>query len=68
MKGLSLEQIDRMLEETNARHSSRWAPHSTFAQDMGIVDKGFSISGPSGGGAGMGGSRGVEKVDGKREV
>jgi SP family sugar:H+ symporter-like MFS transporter len=34
-KGLSLEQVDRMLEETTPRTSSKWVPHSTFAADMG---------------------------------
>ncbi|CDK28630.1 unnamed protein product [Kuraishia capsulata CBS 1993] len=43
-KGLTLEQVDRMLEETNARNSSKWVPHSTFAQDMGLSDdKGNSL-------------------------
>lgn len=37
MKGLSLEQIDRMLEETNPRNSAKWVPHSTFAAEMGKV-------------------------------
>ncbi|PMD58830.1 general substrate transporter [Hyaloscypha bicolor E] len=39
-KGLSLEQVDRMLEETSPRTSSKWVPHSTFAADMGLVNKG----------------------------
>ena len=39
-KGLSLEQVDRMLEETNARNSAKWVPHSTFAAEMGLTDKG----------------------------
>ncbi|RDW65174.1 hypothetical protein BP5796_09866 [Coleophoma crateriformis] len=39
-KGLSLEQVDRMMEETTARNSAKWKPHSTFAADMGLVDKG----------------------------
>lgn len=39
-KGLSLEQVDRMFEETNARNSSKWVPHTTFAADMGLTDKG----------------------------
>lgn len=26
-KGLSLEQVDRMLEETTPRTSSKWVPH-----------------------------------------
>ena len=30
-KGLSLEQVGRMLEETSPRYSSKWVPHSTFA-------------------------------------
>jgi len=37
-KGLSLEQIDRMLEEVSPRKSLNWVPHSTFANDMGLVD------------------------------
>ncbi|KAH8795651.1 general substrate transporter [Hyaloscypha finlandica] len=39
-KGLSLEQVDRMLEETTPRTSAKWVPHSTFAADMGMTDKG----------------------------
>jgi MFS family permease len=31
-KGLSLEQVDRMLEETTPRTSAKWAPHSMFAE------------------------------------
>ena len=42
-KGLSLEQVDRMLEETNPRHSAAWKPHSTFAQDMHIAEKNIDI-------------------------
>ena len=38
-KGLSLEQVDRMLEETNPRNSAKWVPHSTFAADMGMVEE-----------------------------
>lgn len=30
-KGLSLEQVDMMLEETTPRNSAKWAPHATFA-------------------------------------
>ncbi|KAA8566939.1 hypothetical protein EYC84_010035 [Monilinia fructicola] len=36
-KGLSLEQVDRMLEETNPRTSAKWVPHSTFAAEMGLA-------------------------------
>lgn len=39
-KGLSLEQVDRMLEETTPRNSAKWVPHSTFAADVGITEKG----------------------------
>lgn len=39
-KGLSLEQVDRMLEETTPRTSSKWVPHSTFAADMGLTKEG----------------------------
>ncbi|KAK1148908.1 hypothetical protein N8T08_007580 [Aspergillus melleus] len=39
MKGLSLEQIDRMLEETNPRNSAQWAPTTTFTQESGLVGK-----------------------------
>ncbi|TVY33949.1 putative glucose transporter [Lachnellula occidentalis] len=39
-KGLSLEQVDRMLEETTPRTSAKWVPHSTFAADVGITEKG----------------------------
>lgn len=37
-KGLTLEQVDRMLEETTPRTSAKWVPHSTFAADAGIKD------------------------------
>ncbi|KAL2036765.1 hypothetical protein N7G274_010489 [Stereocaulon virgatum] len=46
-KGLTLEQVDKMMEETNARHSASWVPHSTFAQEMGLTNKGVSISAPT---------------------
>ncbi|KAL8691852.1 MAG: hypothetical protein Q9218_003013 [Villophora microphyllina] len=39
-KGLSLEQVDRMLEETTPRTSSKWRPHTTFASEMGLTEKG----------------------------
>lgn len=35
-KGLSLEQVDRMMEETTPRNSSKWVPHETFATAMGL--------------------------------
>jgi hypothetical protein len=37
-KGLSLEQVDKMLEEVSPRNSGKWVPHSTFAGEMGLVD------------------------------
>jgi SP family sugar:H+ symporter-like MFS transporter len=39
-KGLSLEQVDRMLEETTPRTSAKWKPTSTFASDMGLTKDG----------------------------
>lgn len=36
-KGLSLEQVDKMMEETNPRTSAAWKPHSTFADEMGLT-------------------------------
>ncbi len=39
-KGLSLEQVDRMMEETTPRNSAKWVPHTTFAADMGLTEKG----------------------------
>lgn len=35
-KGLTLEQVDRMLEETNPRNSAKWRPKTTYAEEMGI--------------------------------
>jgi len=39
-KGLTLEQVDRMFEESTPRTSAKWTPHSTFAADMGLTEKG----------------------------
>jgi hypothetical protein len=33
-KGLSLEQVDKMMEETTPRTSSKWVPHETFASTL----------------------------------
>jgi hypothetical protein len=42
-KGLSLEQVDKMMEETTPRTSAKWVPHETFASKMtaeaGLLDK-----------------------------
>jgi MFS family permease len=34
-KGLSLEQVDRMLEETTPRTSAAWRPKATYAAELG---------------------------------
>lgn len=39
-KGLSLEQVDRMMEETTPRTSSKWVPKTTYAAEMGVDEKG----------------------------
>lgn len=36
-KGLTLEQVDKMLEETTPRTSAKWIPHDTYAVDMGFA-------------------------------
>jgi hypothetical protein len=38
-KGLTLEQVDKMMEETTPRTSSKWKPTSTYADDMGLQEK-----------------------------
>lgn len=38
-KGLTLEQVDKMMEETTPRTSSKWKPHTTFAAEMGLAEK-----------------------------
>ncbi|KAL5346592.1 hypothetical protein ACLOAV_008299 [Pseudogymnoascus australis] len=43
-KGLSLEQVDKMLEETTPRTSNKWVPHSTFAAEMHLAEKGITIA------------------------
>ncbi|KUI56515.1 putative glucose transporter rco-3 [Cytospora mali] len=42
-KGLSLEQVDQMMEQATPRTSARWKPTTTFAAQMssgGMLDKG----------------------------
>ncbi|TIA27670.1 monosaccharide transporter, partial [Aureobasidium pullulans] len=41
-KGLSLEQVDKMLEEVNPRNSAGWKPTTTFANEMGLTKGGVS--------------------------
>jgi MFS family permease len=43
-RGLSLEQVDQMLEETTPRKSAKWLPHSTYVKhaetcSLGSTDK-----------------------------
>jgi MFS transporter, SP family, sugar:H+ symporter len=38
-KGLTLEQVDKMMEECTPLTSTNWKPHSTFALEMGFVSK-----------------------------
>ncbi|KAG4439452.1 hypothetical protein IFR05_005064 [Cadophora sp. M221] len=47
-KGLSLEQVDRMLEEVTPRKSRSWVPHSTFAAEMGMAEKNMHLGGKNG--------------------
>ncbi|KAI8939367.1 hypothetical protein NX059_003152 [Plenodomus lindquistii] len=42
-KGLTLEQVDKMLEESTPRTSRKWKPHSTFAADMHLGEKHIEI-------------------------
>lgn len=37
--GLTLEQVDQMLDETTPRNSAKWVPHSTYAAEMGLANK-----------------------------
>ncbi|KAL4981298.1 general substrate transporter [Aspergillus falconensis] len=38
-KGLTLEQVDKMMEETTPRTSAKWKPHSRFAVETRLTDK-----------------------------
>ena len=37
-KGLSLEQVDKMMEETSPRTSAKWRPTDTYANQAGVRD------------------------------
>lgn len=37
-KGLSLEQVDKMMEEVTARKSANWKPTTTFSSEMGMKE------------------------------
>jgi MFS transporter, SP family, sugar:H+ symporter len=39
-KGLTLEQVDKMMEESTPLTSAKWKPTTTFAAEMGLTDKG----------------------------
>ncbi|KAL5339575.1 general substrate transporter [Aspergillus crustosus] len=43
-KGLTLEQVDKMMEETTPRTSAKWKPHTTYAADMGITEKDVTLT------------------------
>ena len=36
-----------MMEEVNARNSASWKPHSTFAEEMGLTQKGVALDVPA---------------------
>jgi len=38
-KGLSLEQVDKMMEESTPRTSAKWRPTKTFAEEVGNIEK-----------------------------
>ncbi|KAJ5166272.1 Major facilitator-type transporter ecdD [Penicillium canariense] len=46
-KGLTLEQVDKMMEETTPRTSAGWKPHSTFAEEMGVTYSEKVIAAPT---------------------
>ncbi len=46
-KALSLEQVDRMMEETTPRTSKRWIPHSTYAREAGLIKEGGDAPRPT---------------------
>ncbi|CAG7944433.1 unnamed protein product [Penicillium salamii] len=43
-KGLTLEQVDKMMEETTPRTSAKWKPHSTFAAEIGMIDEKAAVA------------------------
>lgn len=43
-KGLTLEQVDKMLEETTPRTSRKWKPTTTFAADMNLSEKPVEVA------------------------
>lgn len=47
-KGLTLEQVDKMLEESTPMSSAKWMPHDTFAQEMGMASEQTASEEPKG--------------------
>lgn len=45
-RGLSLEQVDQMLEESTPATSSRWAPHCVYADEAIRADVAKATEGP----------------------
>ncbi|KAL2820100.1 general substrate transporter [Aspergillus granulosus] len=43
-KGLTLEQVDKMMEETTPRTSAKWKPHGTYAAEMGLTSKDVAMN------------------------
>ena len=43
-KGLSLEQVDKMMEQSTPRTSAKWKPTDTFAHEMGMTDKAGGVA------------------------
>jgi sugar porter (SP) family MFS transporter len=42
-KGLTLEQVDKMLEESTPRTSRKWKPTTTFAAQMNLAEKHIEV-------------------------
>ena len=60
--GLTLEQVDRLMEEVGSpRRSAGWQPHGTYAHDMG-KDAGGKSVGNAATGTGVTHQEGVEKA------
>lgn len=58
MKGLTLEQVDKMMEEVTPRKSAAWVPHVTFVEEMRRINAAKAAGAPTGAGGGLkGGSQ-----------
>jgi hypothetical protein len=47
MKGLTLEQVDKMMEEVTPRNSAAWFPHTTFAEEMRRINAAKAAGAPT---------------------